>query len=70
MLKRSILAVVAVTLLAATAAQAQQATFVLTAIPDEDETRLVERFTQYAKYFESKLGVPVNISRSKATPRP
>jgi phosphonate transport system substrate-binding protein len=44
-------------MLAAGAAQAQQSTLVFTAIPDEDETRLVERFTQYAKYFERKLGV-------------
>ena len=68
MLKRSILAVVAVTLLAATAAQAQHATLVFTAIPDEDETRLVERFTQYAKYFESKLGVPVKYLPVKSYP--
>ena len=68
MLKRSIFAAVAVTLLAATAAQAQQNTLVFTAIPDEDETRLVERFTQYAKYFESKLVVPVKYLRVKSYP--
>ena len=68
MLKRSIFAAVAVTLLAATAAQGQQATLVFTAIPDEDETRLVERFTQYAKYFESKFGVPVKYLPVKSYP--
>jgi ABC-type phosphate/phosphonate transport system substrate-binding protein len=68
MLKRSILAIVAFTLLTATAAQAQQATLVFTAITDEDETRLIERFTQYAKYFESKLGVPVKYLPIKSYP--
>src|SRR5215470_7701244 len=58
MLKRAIL-VAAVAVLLAGSAAAQPATLVFTAIPDEDETRLVERFTQYAKYFEGKLGVPV-----------
>jgi phosphonate transport system substrate-binding protein len=57
MLKRSILAVVTVTLLTATAARAQQTMLSFTAVTDEDETRLVKQFTQYAKYFESKLPV-------------
>ena len=47
MLKRAILTAAA--LLLAGSAAAQQAALVFTAIPDEDETRLVERFTQYAK---------------------
>ena len=34
----------------------------------EDETRLVERFTQYAKYFEGKLGVPVKYLPVKSYP--
>jgi phosphonate transport system substrate-binding protein len=67
MLKRSILAIV-LSVLAAGAAHAQRATLVFTAIPDEDETRLVERFTQYAKYFESKLGVPVKYLPVKSYP--
>lgn len=66
MLKRAILTAAAL-LLAGTAA-AQQAALVFTAIPDEDETRLVERFTQYAKYFESKLGVPVKYLPVKSYP--
>jgi phosphonate transport system substrate-binding protein len=33
--------------------------FVFTAIPDQDETRLVERFTRVAEYLQSKLGVSV-----------
>jgi phosphonate transport system substrate-binding protein len=68
MFKRSILTMAFVSLLVAGAAQAQQATLVFTAIPDEDETRLVERFSQYAKYFESKLGVPVKYLPVKSYP--
>jgi phosphonate transport system substrate-binding protein len=68
MFKRSILAVAVLSVLAVGTAQAQQATIVFTAIPDEDETRLVERFTQYAKYFESKLGVPVKYLPVKSYP--
>ena len=33
--------------------------FVFTAIPDFDETRLVERFTGVAEYLQGKLGVAV-----------
>jgi phosphonate transport system substrate-binding protein len=68
MLKRPIFALALVCLLTAGSAQAQQAALVFTAIPDEDETRLVERFTQYAKYFESKLGVPVKYLPVKSYP--
>lgn len=68
MFKRSILAVAVLSALAVGTAQAQQATIVFTAIPDEDETRLVERFTQYAKYFESKLGVSVKYLPVKSYP--
>jgi phosphonate transport system substrate-binding protein len=68
MLKRSILAIALVSVLGTGAAHAQQATLVFTAIPDEDETRLVERFTQYAKYFEAKLGVPVKYLPVKSYP--
>ena len=51
-----------------TRASAQQRALVFTAIPDEDETRLVERFTQYAKYFEGKLGTPVKYLPVKSYP--
>ena len=47
---------------------AQTPTLVFTAIPDEDETRLVERFSIYAKYFETKLGVPVKYLPVKSYP--
>lgn len=52
----------------ATAATAQQSNLVFTAIPDQDETRLVEKFTAYAKYFEAKLGVPVKYLPVKSYP--
>lgn len=34
-------------------------TFYFTAIPDEDSSRLEERFSEVAKYLEKSLGVPV-----------
>ena len=42
-----------------TAATASAETFVFTAIPDEDETKLVERFRGVADYLEAELGVDV-----------
>ena len=47
---------------------AQSQPLVFTAIPDQDETRLLERFSVYAKYFESKLGVPVKYLPVKSYP--
>ena len=41
------------------AAAQSKPTLVFTAIPDQDETRLVQRFTAAGKYLEGKLGVPV-----------
>ena len=57
-----------VTLLVNTAATAQAPTFVFTAIPDQDETRLVERFSRFAKYLETKLAVPVKYVPVKTYP--
>jgi phosphonate transport system substrate-binding protein len=68
MFKRWILALAALGTLMLGVAHAQQPALVFTAIPDEDETRLVERFTQYAKYFEGKLGVPVKYLPVKSYP--
>ncbi len=45
-----------------------KATFVFTAIPDQDETRLVERFTRVAEYLQGKLGVPVKYLPVKSYP--
>src|SRR5207245_9779292 len=42
--------------------------FVFTAIPDQDETRLVERFTRVADYLQTKLGVPVKYLPVKSYP--
>lgn len=42
--------------------------FVFTAIPDEDETRLRERFDQVASYLGQALGVPVEYVPVKSYP--
>lgn len=42
--------------------------FVFTAIPDEDETRLRERFDQVARYLTQALGVPVEYVPVKSYP--
>ena len=49
-------------------AAADQPTFVFTAIPDQDQTRLVERFTRVADYLQAKLGVPVRYVPVKSYP--
>ena len=49
-------------------ASATPPTFVFTAIPDQDETRLVERFSHFAKYLEPRLGVPVKYVPVKTYP--
>ncbi|WP_425071131.1 putative selenate ABC transporter substrate-binding protein [Sagittula sp. S175] len=48
-------------LLAGTASIAQAETFYFSAIPDEDQTALVERFTKVAEYLEAELGVDVEF---------
>jgi phosphonate transport system substrate-binding protein len=45
-----------------------QPSFVFTAIPDQDETRLVEKFTRVARYLESRLGLPVKYVPVKSYP--
>ena len=54
--------------LAATALAADKPAFVFTAIPDQDETRLSERFGKVARYLEAKLGVPVRYVPVKSYP--
>ncbi len=49
-------------------AGAQNRVFVFTAIPDQDETRLVERFTKVADYLQARLGVPVRYLPVKSYP--
>jgi phosphonate transport system substrate-binding protein len=43
-------------------------TFTFTAIPDEDETRLVERFTQVADYLSEQLAIEVRYVPVKSYP--
>jgi phosphonate transport system substrate-binding protein len=43
-------------------------TFVFTAIPDQDETRLIERFNHFANYLSARLGVPVKYVPVKTYP--
>ena len=47
---------------------ADKPAFVFTAIPDQDETRLTERFGRVAHYLEAKLGVPVRYVPVKSYP--
>jgi phosphonate transport system substrate-binding protein len=55
--------------LAASLAQAQdKPAFVFTAIPDQDESRLIERFTKVAEQLQAKLGVPVKYIPVKSYP--
>ncbi len=50
------------------AAQDPSKPFVFTGIPDQDESRLVERFGKVASYLEGKLGVPVRYIPVKNYP--
>ncbi|MDP4023351.1 putative selenate ABC transporter substrate-binding protein [Methylobacterium sp. NEAU 140] len=55
--------------LAAGPARAQgKPPLVFTGIPDQDESRLVERFGKVARYLEDKLGVPVRYVPVKSYP--
>lgn len=47
---------------------AAQETLYFSAIPDEDETRLVERFTAVAEYLSEELDVPVEFVPVKSYP--
>ncbi len=49
-------------------AQAQGAALAFTAIPDQDESRLVERFGRVATYLQGALGVPVTYVPVKSYP--
>ena len=53
---------------AATARDEAKPPFVFTGIPDQDESRLVERFGKVATYLEGKLGVPVRYIPVKSYP--
>ena len=68
MFRKLIHAFALVTILVSASATAQSPTFVFTAIPDQDETRLVERFSRFAKYLQAQLGVPVKYVPVKTYP--
>jgi phosphonate transport system substrate-binding protein len=68
MLRKLLGTVALVAMLAGAHAIAQSPTFVFTAIPDQDETRLVERFSHFAKYLQAKLSVPVKYVPVKTYP--
>lgn len=55
-------------LLSTLSLSAAAADFTFTAIPDEDESKLVERFTKVADYLEQKLGVEVRYIPVKSYP--
>jgi len=65
---RRIVVAATIALALTTTAWAQSPAFVFTAIPDQDETRLVEKFTRVAQYLETKLGVPVKYVPVKSYP--
>ena len=68
-MKRSMIALALATSLWSSAAFAQGTPpFVFTAIPDQDETRLVERFTRVAEYLQGKLGISVKYLPVKSYP--
>lgn len=59
---------IALSLVTSAALAEEKPTFVFTAIPSSDETRLVERFTRVADYLQNKLGVPVKYLPVKSYP--
>lgn len=65
--RRELLAGAAAVLAAPALAQTRQ-TLAFSAIPDEDATKLMERFTKVARYLEGKLGVPVQFVPVKSYP--
>jgi phosphonate transport system substrate-binding protein len=68
-MKRAMIALTLATSLWSGAAFPQdKSSFVFTAIPDQDETRLVERFTRVAEYLQDKLGVTVKYLPVKSYP--
>jgi len=67
-MRKWVLGVVAAGLMAGPAAAAETPPFVFTGIPDQDESRLVERFGKVANYLEQTLGVPVRYIPVKNYP--
>jgi phosphonate transport system substrate-binding protein len=67
-MRRTGFAVTLMLMLGASASAETKPTFVFTAIPDQDETRLVEKFTRVARYLEGTLGVAVKYVPVKSYP--
>lgn len=67
-MKWAIIVATLVVSLASPVLAADKPALVFTAIPDQDETRLVERFTRVAEYLQGKLGVPVKYLPVKSYP--
>ncbi len=67
-MRRLLVAACAALLISAGTARAEDKTFVFTAIPDQDPTRLMQRFSAVADYLHEKLGVPVRYVPVKDYP--
>lgn len=68
MIKPLLATACAVLLLAACDSREPAQTFTFTAIPDQDESRLEQRFGKVAEYLEDALGVPVKYVPVKSYP--
>ncbi|MBX9700732.1 MAG: putative selenate ABC transporter substrate-binding protein [Acetobacteraceae bacterium] len=66
--RRHLLALLAGMTLARPAVAQAPVRLAFTAIPDQDETRLVERFRRVVVYLEATLGVPVTYAPVKSYP--
>ena len=67
-MRRLLVAACAALLFPSINARAEDKTFVFTAIPDQDPTRLMQRFSAVADYLHDKLGVPVKYVPVKDYP--
>lgn len=65
---KTLAAVTAALLLTACGQQKTEKTFTFTAIPDQNEAHLMQRFGQIADYLQKKLGVPVKYVPVKSYP--
>ncbi|GEO98414.1 putative selenate ABC transporter substrate-binding protein [Methylobacterium haplocladii] len=63
-----VLGIVAAVVMAGPSRAADTPPFVFTGIPDQDESRLVERFGKVARYLQDKLGIPVKYIPVKNYP--
>jgi phosphonate transport system substrate-binding protein len=66
--RRQALALITALVACAGTAAAQPATLYFSAIPDEDETKLMARFTKVAAYLSKEVGIPVQYIPLKSYP--